>query len=394
MSGHQTSKKSLFRRMWEFDSRRPLVWDTAVVGVWWLIIVLAEIFVWAQHFGTFSVPTMLVILALGIPLLWRRRRPFRTQLIIVVPLLLSVFSSSVNAQLAAGIALLLVLFNVSLRCPWWKIAISFGIATIVSILQAVVVNAEWSWWELLGSLVASVFGNGFIVVLGLLIATKREHVVAVEQQAVQQAAMDERHRIAREMHDIIGHNLAVVNALADGGTFAARAGSHGQAQEALEAISDTSRQALSELRRVLGVLRDDDVEEEAELNPQPGLSDIDELIDRVRATGRSVHHTVSGTPWDLDKGRELVLYRTVQEALTNVLKHTAPGISASVSLTYREEDLYLEVANGGLLATSADAGRGLTGLAERAKAFGGTMEAGPSPNGGWAVSLRLPHPKE
>nr|WP_277605438.1 histidine kinase [Glycomyces sp. L485] len=229
--------------------------------------------------------------------------------------------------------------------------------------------------------------------VALLVRTRRNYQASTRHLAAREAVQEERARIAREMHDIIGHNLAVINALADGGAYAAAA-SPERAKEALTAIGATSRQALSELRRVLSVLQAEDVDQVAELAPQPGMSELEPLVERVREAGLPLTFKITGAPCELSENQELTIYRTVQEALTNVLKHASGPRRARVELDYREDGLSVVVANSGSLVEDSGAPRGLLGLRERAMAFGGTMEAGPQPAGGWRVALWLPKEKD
>jgi signal transduction histidine kinase len=161
----------------------------------------------------------------------------------------------------------------------------------------------------------------------------------------------------------------------------------------MEAVSRTGRQALTEMRRLLGVLRTGDGA--AELAPVPGLAQLRELLDQARTAGLSVSFTLQGTPGKLPEGAELAAYRVVQESLTNTRKHGGLAAAAAVTLRYEPDGLLLEVADDGLGA-SADtdgAGHGLTGMRERIAMYGGTVQAGPRPGGGWQVTARLPCPQ-
>jgi len=197
------------------------------------------------------------------------------------------------------------------------------------------------------------------------------------------------------MHDIIGHNLSVITGLADGGSYAA-ARSPERAAQALEAIGTTSRQALAELRRLLGVLRDQP--EDADRTPQPTLDDIDALLEGVRRAGLPVRMDVRGTPpaHPPTPGRQLTVYRVVQEALTNTLKHggAATSLTAEVTLTYRPGVLEALITDNGTPRpegrTTDPTGQGITGMRARASLYDGTLEAGPSAEPGWRVRLRLP----
>jgi signal transduction histidine kinase len=196
------------------------------------------------------------------------------------------------------------------------------------------------------------------------------------------------------MHDIIGHNLSVITGLADGGRYAA-AKSPERAAQALDAIAGTSRQALTELRRLLDVLRDDHQHPVAGLAPQPALTDLDQLIDGVRSAGLPVRLTTHGTP-ALPPGRQLTVYRVVQEALTNTLKHAGPGATADIALSYAGRGAatvtVTDTGHGARPVDGTTTGRGLPGMRERTALYGGTLEAGPRPlpERGWRVRLHLP----
>ena len=242
-------------------------------------------------------------------------------------------------------------------------------------------------------------------IVGDSVAYRRAHNAWLEERAqraeaerdtkAQLAAAAERSRIAREMHDIIAHNLAVIVGLADGGRYAA-ARSPERSSQALGEIASTGREALSELRRLLGVLTEDN-DRVADLAPQPGLADLEALLDRVRAAGLPVTCTMQGDPAGLSEGQQLTVYRIVQEALTNTLKHAGPAATAEVILGYAGGAVDLQVTDTGLgtAAGSPDGdGRGLHGMRERAAVYDGTLQAGPaSSGGGWRVAAHLPAPE-
>jgi signal transduction histidine kinase len=254
---------------------------------------------------------------------------------------------------------------------------------------------------------ALVFGGAAasVWILGDSVAYRRAHSAWLEERArraeaerdakAQLAVAAERSRIAREMHDIIAHNLAVIVGLADGGRYAA-ARSPERSSQALGAIASTGREALSELRRLLGVLTEDD-DRAADLAPQPGLADLEALLGRVRAAGLPVTCTMQGDPAGLSEGQQLTVYRIVQEALTNTLKHAGPAATAEVILGYAGGAVDVQVTDTGLgtAAGSPDGdGRGLHSMRERAALYDGTLQAGPALSGeGWRVAAHLPAPE-
>jgi signal transduction histidine kinase len=224
---------------------------------------------------------------------------------------------------------------------------------------------------------------------------ERAHQAERERdQRAQLAAAEERARIAREMHDIVAHNLSVIVVQADGGRYA---GDHDPqaALDALKTIGDTGRGALAEMRRLLGVLRatDDGDGEGGVARPQPGLGSLPELVTSVRQAGLPVDLDVTGPPRPLQPGPSLAVYRVIQEALTNALKHAGPAARARVALVFDADRLTARVSDDGRGAASVTdgLGHGLAGMRERMSMYGGTVTAGPATGGGWRVDLDLPY---
>jgi signal transduction histidine kinase len=213
---------------------------------------------------------------------------------------------------------------------------------------------------------------------------------AALQRQAEQAVTAERARIARELHDIVAHHLSVVVLQAAGARASGRA-----SDRTLEKIEHSGRQALTEMRRLLGMLREPD--EEPELNPQPGLGEVPALAESVRAAGLPVRLVIDGDEAALPAAVDVSAYRIVQEALTNVLKH-AGCAHAEVRVCYVEDAVTIEVTDDGpgldaadpVWAEATQGGRGLTGMRERVALFGGDLRAGPRPDGGFTVRARLP----
>lgn len=244
-------------------------------------------------------------------------------------------------------------------------------------------------------------------VLGDSIRTRRAYFSQLEERAARLerereaqskvAVAAERARIARELHDVVAHNVSVMVVQADGAAYVMDA-SPDQARQALETISGTGRQALAEMRRLLGVLRTGDSQESGEYVPQPDVEQIEELVGKVRETGLAVDFKIEGTPRPLPSGVELTAYRIVQEALTNTRKHGGPDAGASVRLVYFDDGLGLLVEDDGRGSPhelyedgGADgAGQGMIGMRERVGMVGGTLDAGPRQGGGFRISALLP----
>ncbi|WP_308299031.1 histidine kinase [Streptomyces sp. GESEQ-35] len=244
--------------------------------------------------------------------------------------------------------------------------------------------------------------------IGLTLRIRQMYLAALEdrarrleiehEQRVRLTAAAERSRVAREMHDIVGHNLSVMVSVADGAATLA-ANRNEQSAETLRILGDTGRQAMSELRRVLGVLREeqDDV---TMLSPQPGIRDLDALLARVRAAGLRVAYRTVGDLDSLSGGVQLTVYRIVQEALTNTLKHAGTGSTAEVSVAVDATTVRVRVADTGVppeasVRTGAEPrtegpGHGLVGIRQRAAMYGGSVTIGPRDTGhGWMVDVAL-----
>ncbi len=215
---------------------------------------------------------------------------------------------------------------------------------------------------------------------------ERERLAVIEKA---RAVTEERARIARELHDVVSHAIAVTVLQARGGRK--MIGRDDEAvRRALASIEHTNTSALADMRRLLGLLRNTDGDG-ARAEPQPSLERLDELVDEVRSSGLAVELAVSGDPLPVPPGLDLSAYRIVQEALTNVLKHAGPEARARVELVYGPEDLEVAVTNSVTGATPGPGtGHGLVGIRERVSVAGGSVEAGPS-EGGYAVRARLPY---
>jgi signal transduction histidine kinase len=238
--------------------------------------------------------------------------------------------------------------------------------------------------------------------LGHFVGVRRAYTARLEQTAeleraraeqARQAVAEERLRLARELHDVVAHSISVIAVQSGVGAHVAKTQPE-EAAKALAAIEVTSRAALTELRRLLGVLRQED-EPQGDLAPVPGLADLDSLLAEVAKAGLAVRLQVEGRPAQLPAGVDLSAYRIVQEALTNVVKHAGPA-RAQVAIRYRDHEVMVEVTDDGWGAAAptgdgrARVGHGLIGMRERVAVFGGDLQTGPRPGGGFRVAARLP----
>jgi signal transduction histidine kinase len=357
------------------------------------------------HDGTRPHGAELAVLALTVtPLLARRIWP--------VPVFGLVVAAAVAAglwdrHLADGLALLIALYTVASLRPRRDALACTAVLELVAV-AALFWYAGSTWWF------DGIFVSGMIAAalgLGLYSAARRAYLAELHDRAerlererdqqVALAAAAERARIAREMHDIVAHHLTVMTTLAEGAA-AASAGSPEHAAAAMRAVAVTGRRALADTRRLLGVLRENPGEGAGTdngtgagetLEPVPGLAQLDALFGQVRSAGLDTRVEISGQAPDISEGVQLAVYRLVQEALTNTLKHGGPAARARVRLRFLPGELRVDVDDNGAGTTappSVSPGGGLPGMKERIRAYGGEVAAGPRQPAGWAVSARLP----
>jgi signal transduction histidine kinase len=293
-------------------------------------------------------------------------------------------------------AALIVFYSVATHSPR-RPALVAGVVGLVVLGVAIATTLEWQpvTWSTLALLAGRLAPLVAAWILGDNLRTRRAYLQAVEERAAQlereqdanarRAVAEEQSRIAREVHDVVAHNLSViiVQATAAETVFAS---DPDEAKRAVHTIGETARQALGELRRVLSVVEGDEG-----LAPQPELDHLDELVEQVRRAGLDVRLQVTGERRRLSPALELSAYRIVQEALTNTLRH-AGAQHAEVTVRFDEDELVLEVVDDGEGNGDANGtpGRGLIGMRERAAVFGGRLDAGPSADGGFRVAASLP----
>ncbi len=214
--------------------------------------------------------------------------------------------------------------------------------------------------------------------------------VREEARNARRAAAGERVRIARELHDVVAHHMSVISLQAGLASYVFDS-DRPVARAAVTTVEENSREALLEMRRLLDVLRLDDDDDKIDLSPQPGLEEVQGLVERVRAAGLTVDLVVTGRPKTVPPGVAISAYRIVQESLTNVLKHAGPA-SAHVEIGYRGRYLEVKITDDGAgsRVDSGPSSYGIHGMRERADLYGGTFDAGPRPDGGFAVVACLP----
>ncbi|MFF2083741.1 sensor histidine kinase [Nocardia sp. NPDC058176] len=284
---------------------------------------------------------------------------------------------------------LLVVGIFALLVPWrW----TFGVLAATAVTGIALVAAVPGGG--LADVVATTLLTGIVLLAGAalraLFEARHDAITQAretERQRQRNALLEERTRIARELHDVVAHHMSVVAIQAESAQYRV-ADPPQDLLDSLTAIRTSAAAALGEMRRILGVLRAD---RESPTQPQPQLEEVDELVDRIRGAGRDITLLRHGTPAELPSGIAVSAYRIVQEALSNALRH-APGSAISVELHYRTEELRIEVHNGpgSTPATSCAGGHGLVGMRERVALWGGRFTAAPEPDGGYRVRAALP----
>jgi signal transduction histidine kinase len=345
----------------------------------------------------------------SLALIWRRKAPVAVYAVVLV---------ACTVQWAAGessssnLSLMVCLYTLTRFRSQRALRAAVGVAGPA--LVVLVVRVAEAQHQVVAGVLAFVSAIVASVALGLVARERHAQLAALSERAAhaefereqraRMAVLAERARFSREMHDIVGHSLAVITGLADGGVRQVEANPE-RGRQVFGLIGETSRQALGDLRRTLGALRErplDDEDAEAfgadDLAPQPGVADIAELLERTRSAGPRVSYRAGGRPEELRQSLQLAIYRIVQESLTNSLKHAGPDTSVQVAIEVAEDSLRVSVADTGSStrrgpASSAGAsgqGQGLAGVRERAALAGGRAEAGPDGRGGWTVTALLP----
>jgi signal transduction histidine kinase len=375
------SARSSAGRQWAVDAALAVVVAAAQVAVW-----LAA----ASHHAQPRPGLAAYLLLAGgaAALLARRRHP--------VPVLAVALAVALAAAAGGGAAQ-------GVPVAWFVLIAAFinavvyrkRAAAIASLLVGYLVSV-WPPW-LIGThghtTAAFALGllAGLITLLSAaeLIRVRNQRTIAIRNRQAEEArrrASDERLAIARDLHDVVAHNISVINVQANTALHLMDRQPE-RAREALTAIHEVSRQALGEIRSVLGVLRADGAD--APLIPSPGLDRLDELAAHTRTAGIAVRVERDGVPRPVPAGVDAAAYRIVQEALTNTVRHSG-GHAVRIRLRYDPAALTIEVDDDGRAAHPPRPGNGVAGMTERARALGGTLDAGPRPDGGFRVLARLP----
>ncbi len=365
-----------------------LRWEAELIDVGIVLIVLGPTIRWTTD-GHPRGTGIALALVQTLPLLVRRRFPLPVLAAVLAALIVTHFALDVLPLFALGVAVYTVASHTERR-----IALSAALLTLLVLLIPPIHHGGGGGAR--ESFVHVIIFAAAAWILGDNVRTKRAYYRELEERAerlerekeegTRRAAAEEKARIARELHDVIAHSVSVmvVQAAAAGDVFEKQPE---RAREALSSIEESGRSALTELRRLLGIVRSD---EHSSREPQPGLAALEELVEQIRATGLEVELKREGELGELPAGVDLSAYRIVQEALTNTLKH-AQATRARVRLGRSKEELTIEVADDGAGPVEESTnGHGLIGMQERVALLAGVLEAGPGESGGFVVKARFP----
>jgi len=325
----------------------------------------------------------LVLAALSVvPVAVRQRAPVLTALVVLAAL--AAHQLVVGAFPGSGLGIVVAMFTVAtLRSRLTAAAVFAAAVAVVALGGLTSSDAAIGWFDVAQS--ACVIAGAWVLGESTRRWARRTEDLAAQSA---RAVAGERRRIARELHDVVGHHLAAVS-LHSGVAGYVLDDDPASARTAIATVETTTREALGEMRRLLAVLRADD-DPDDDYQPQPGLAALPALVERTRATGLSVTLRADGAFGDLTAGQELCAYRVVQESLTNVLKHAGTGVSVDVVVERSGDELSVRVSDDGPAAAVPAPGHGLRGMRERAALYGGTLTAGPAAGRGFVVELRLP----
>jgi signal transduction histidine kinase len=382
----QLERPWLVRRI---DAVAPWVIDIGIVFV--LLVPTVAIFAHGAKRPTGVDPATIVLAALSVvPLLVRRRWPVEALSAILI------LGVATPGPAVFSPPALVAVYTLASRRPRRVAIIGAGLVTVVFVLRQLV----WGYNVRLSGVVLAIALTGAALALGLYRATRLAYVEQLRERAArlererellaQQSASEERLRIARELHDVVAHNVSLMVIQAQ--ALAATAREDDAAKRSAETIAELGRGAMSEMHRTLELMRDGGAADGRA--PQPTLAELGPLLDQACAAGLSAELTVTGQARALEAGIELSAYRIVQEALTNVIKHAGPA-HTSVRVAYGESGLELEIVDDGPGVVASEsarrAGHGLVGMRERVALFGGSLQAGPANGAGYRVHARLPY---
>ncbi len=386
------------------DAQRTVVID-ALLAIGMFVLSLGSVVVWHTDTDPVLRPLdawgYLLMASQTLPLIWRRRFPVWVLSVIVVAFMFDRAANYPGSWAFFGISF--AIYTVGTQLPPRRSLLVGSIALDVVLL-----------WTTVGifvldvepfSLVSEIAVLGFPLLIGRETYHRQQRMVELQRRAIQaehereQQAIDavnrERIRIARELHDVVAHEITVMTIQSSGARRILNEEPE-RAQAAMESAEAAGHRALTEIRRLLGMLRTTDPRA---TDPQPGLASLDDLVEQMNQAGLPTTLEINGEIRTLPLGIDLNAYRIIQESLTNTLKHGGPGVHAEIIVTYNDEALHVDVRDDGRGAATwqneaKGPGQGLVGMHERAALLDGALNAGPRPGGGYRVSVKIPIPTQ
>jgi signal transduction histidine kinase len=382
LPGGYRPRVTRIRELWRTDRGRLVHYFVAIALAAFLVVEIAvndDASAWQVAFAVVG----------GIALLFTRDYTFAAPLVVAAALT-GVVAIDADAVYDANAPFLVILFM-----PWCLGTYNERTKAVAGLVayEAVGVCANYLFDGSVGDYFWIFVFIGVAWTAGFVLSRRTEHLREMAERARraelerERAVIEERQRIARELHDVIAHSVSVMTVQA-GAVRRLLREDQLKEREALETVESTGRQALTEMRRLVGLLREQGTM--PEFSPQPGMGTLDSLLDGVRAAGLPVQIEIEGAPRELPPGVDLAAYRVVQEALTNALKYAGPA-HAWVAVSWGDAELELTIANDGRGGgDGTGGGRGLDGMRERVSLYGGEIASGPREGGGYVVRARLP----
>lgn len=384
------------------DPRRAIVVDT-VLAISMFFLSIGSVVVWQSNTDPAITPIDSVGYALiagqTLPLIWRRRTPMTVLAIIVAMFMVDRAINYPSSWAAFGISF--AMYTIGTQLPPRRSLLVGGITLDVVLLWTLVgiwvYDLEWF------ALVSEIAVLGFPLLLGRETYHRQARMVELERRAARAeherenqasaAVNQERIRIARELHDVVAHEITVMTIQSAAAKRVLREDPV-QAHDAIESAEAAGHRALTEVRRLLGMLRTTDPKT---MDPQPGMGSLHHLVEQMNQAGLATSLSIHGEERTLPLGVDLNAYRIIQESLTNTLKHGGPDVNAEIEVAYGPESLAIEVRDDGRGAAAVrraadQPGQGLVGMHERATLLNGALHAGPRPGGGYRVTAKLPIP--
>ena len=384
------------------DPRRALVIDI-VLAVAVFVLSIGSVIAWQSDPDPAMTPVdgwaYALMAGQTIPLIWRRKAPVTVLAVIILAFM---FDRAINYPPSwAFFGISFAAYTIGTQLPPKRSLLVGGIAVDVVVLWTAfgILIGDVEWFALV-SVIAMV---GLPLLIGRETYHRQQRMVELERRALRaeherehqatEAVNRERGRIARELHDVVAHEITVMT-IQSAAARRVLAADPGQAQEAMGSAEAAGHRALTEVRRLLGMLRTTDPKAR---DPQPGLGSLPSLVDHMSEAGLHTELSVTGDVRPLPLGVDLNAYRIIQESLTNTLKHGGPDVRAEIDVEYSDDSLAIEVRDDGRGAAASPQtrephGQGLVGMHERVALLDGALVAGPRPGGGYRVTAKLPIP--